>query len=59
MSYYDNDEDWMELDGGLVPVGEGRWLDKNTGYTIDENGIVYDSTGEIVDADYYGDDERE
>jgi hypothetical protein len=48
----------MEIgDSGLIPVGEGRWLDSNSGYQIDQDGRVYDSDGQLIEDNYYDDEE--
>lgn len=41
-----NEDDFMELgETGWIPVGEGSYLNKYTGHTIDELGNEYDEKG--------------
>lgn len=43
------EDDFMEIGNtGWVPVGEGSFLNKNTGHTIDELGREYDKTGKLI-----------
>lgn len=44
------EDDHMEIGKtGWIPVGEGKFKNINTGNIIDENGIEYDSEGNIVE----------
>jgi hypothetical protein len=41
--------DFMEIgNSGWVSVGEGWYLNKVNGHTIDECGVEYDPTGKVV-----------
>jgi hypothetical protein len=45
--YIENDH--MEIGKtGWVPISEGRYLNIHNGHWIDENGIEYDSEGNII-----------
>lgn len=44
-----NEDDHMEIgDTGWIPIGEGAFLNKITGHTIDEIGREYDSEGLLI-----------
>lgn len=44
-----NEGDFMEIgDSGWVPVGEGTFLNRHTGHTIDEMGREYDEHGVLI-----------
>lgn len=43
-----DDIDYMEIgDTGLVPLPDGWFLERYTGYTISPDGIVFDKDGEV------------
>jgi hypothetical protein len=43
------EDDFMEMgNSGWVPVGEGCFINKYTGHTIDELGREHDKSGNIV-----------
>lgn len=44
-----NEDDHMEIgDTGWVPVGEGLFLNKTNGHTIDEMGREFDEKGVLI-----------
>lgn len=44
------ESDHMEIGNtGWVPVGEGMFKNIHNGHTIDENGIEYDSEGNVIE----------
>jgi hypothetical protein len=44
-----NEDDYMEIgDGGWVPIGEGKYVNKFTNHTVDEMGREYDEDGNLV-----------
>lgn len=44
-----NEGDFMELgNSGWIPVGEGSYLNKHNGHTIDELGREYDEKGRKI-----------
>lgn len=41
--------DFMEIGNtGWVSIGEGRFININTGHSIDENGKEYDEEGALI-----------
>ena len=43
------EDDYMEIgESGWVPIGQGCFINKNTGHTIDEIGREFDKNGLIV-----------
>jgi hypothetical protein len=43
------EEDFMEIgETGWVPIGEGSYINKYTGNTIDEIGREYDASGSLI-----------
>lgn len=51
MSWPYIEDDHMEIGTtGWVPVGEGKYKNIHNGHVIDENGIEYDSSGNIVES---------
>jgi hypothetical protein len=44
-----NEGDFMEIgDSGWIPVGEGSYLNKHNGHTVDELGREYDEKGRKI-----------
>jgi hypothetical protein len=44
-----NEDDFMEIGtSGWIPVGEGSYLNKHTGHTIDELGREYNEKGILI-----------
>jgi hypothetical protein len=44
-----NEEDFMEIGKtGWIPVGQGSYLNKHTGHTIDELGREYNEKGVLI-----------
>lgn len=44
-----NEDDYMEIGNtGWIPVGEGLFLNKDNGHTIDEVGREFDEYGVLV-----------
>lgn len=44
-----NENDFMEIGtSGWVAIGEGIWLNKNTGHTVDELGREFDENGNLI-----------
>jgi hypothetical protein len=43
------EDDYMEIgESGWIPVGQGCFLNKNNGHTIDEIGREFDENGVVI-----------
>ena len=43
------ENDFMEMgDSGWVPIGQGSYLNKYTGHTVDEIGREFDEKGNLI-----------